>query len=260
MPHPLFAAFIVVMPFLAFAAPGTAQTQDYAQHLTMMVPVTQAQREVSVVVRSGLASNATLPDALKLVRTDMLAGVDVGPDNLRALADRWDGLAAQRYVRYLKSNVAAAPASDIAYYATVAVSTGRVWTLPDAIAAMHQLDPATEPSERKRAYIAMLYPHAWAGNALALDAVIDLNGEGRLFGALSEETRIRILERDAANGDGRGAMRMALNLLDQGPVSAADQALAIDYLQLAAATDNFPIKVTATNLLGVLDSSAVPTQ
>ena len=91
MPHPSLSIFAIVLPCLACAAPVIAQTQDYARHLTMMVPVSQAAREVSVVTHAGLSSNATLPDALKLVRTDMLAGTDIGPDNLRALADRWDG-------------------------------------------------------------------------------------------------------------------------------------------------------------------------
>ncbi len=63
--------------------------------------------------------------------------------------------------------------------------TGRIWPLQDAITAMHQLDPATEPSDRIQMYIQTLYAHALAGNALALDAVVDLNGEGRLFGPMS---------------------------------------------------------------------------
>ena len=70
MPQSSLFILATVLPFLAFAAADTAQAQDYAQRLTMMVPVSQAQREVSVVARPGLSSNATLPEALKLIRND----------------------------------------------------------------------------------------------------------------------------------------------------------------------------------------------
>jgi hypothetical protein len=225
-----------------------AQAQTYAHQLTLLMPPDPADRQISVVVTPGLASNYGLTDALKLARAALLAGQDVSPADLRALADRNDGLAALRYVRMLLVDPAATP-SDIAYYGTIAVATGRVWPLPDAVAAMRLLDPATEPPDRIRAYVHMLYPHAWAGNALALDAVIDLNGEGRLFGALSEETRLKILAQDTANGDGRAVMRMALSLLSQPSRSPAEEALVDDYLTRAAAVDNLAISVTATNIL-----------
>lgn len=230
--------------------PLAGWAQDIAPHLTLIAPPDRADRQVSVVVRAGLASNYGLPEALALARTAMLAGHEISPGDLRALADRRDGLAAQRYVRLLLADPAAT-ASDIAFYGSVAVSTGRVWTLPEAIAAMLQLDPATEPVERSRAYVAMLYPHAWAGNPLALDAVIDLNGKGRLFGALSEETRARIIAQDAVNGDGRAALRMALALLAQQPLDADQSALVRAYLTQAAAGDDLAVSVTATNLLAL---------
>lgn len=237
---------------ISIALPHTlwAQVPPYARQLTLLMPPDPADRQISVVVSPGLASNAGLPDDLRLARENMQAGQDISAAELRALADRNDGLAAQKYVRLLLADPAAT-ASDIAYYATVAVGTGRVWSMPDAVAAMRLLDPATEPVERTRAYVRMLYPHAWAGNALALDAVIDLNGEGRLFGALSEETRLKILEQDAINADGRAVMRLALALLSQPSRTPEQEALVDDYLTRAAAVTNLAISVTAANLLDV---------
>jgi hypothetical protein len=103
-----------------------------------------------------------------------------------------DGLAAQRYVRHLVAN--GGSDSDIAYFGSIAVATGRVWTLPETVKAMLRLDPATEPPERVKVYMAMIYPHAWAGNSLALDAVVMLNGKGRLFGEMSDRTRKQLDE------------------------------------------------------------------
>jgi len=175
--------------------------------------------------------------------------------DLRALADQGDGLAAQKYVSRLMLQGGASP-SDIAYYATVAISTGRVWTLPEAVDAMRLLDPETEPAARKKAYVAMLYPHAWAGNSLALDAVIDLNGEGKLFGPLSEATRQRILEQGDKNGDGRAALRLALILLQKPELTADDQATLQDYLNRAKAVENLAVRTTALNLLALQEGKA----
>jgi hypothetical protein len=143
-------------------------------------------------------------------------------------------------------------ASDIAYYGSIAVSTGRVKSLRPAVAAMLTLDPAAEPAERVTIYAAMLYAHAWAGNPLALDAVMDLNGEGKLFGALSDKTRARIEEEGRKAGDGRVALRLAVGLMDRLDAPAEDLQRAHDYLVEAAAGSNFMVKTTATNLLDVL--------
>ena len=244
------ATLLSVLVAFTLPHPLLAQTRTYAHQLTLLTPPDPLARKISVVVQPGLVSNASLPDDLKRARTEMHAGGAISAGALRALADRGDGLAAQKYVHLLLPDPAATP-SDIAYYATIAVRTGRIWTLPEAIAAMHLLDPATEPAGRKQAYVSMLYPHAWAGNSLALDAVIDLNGDGRLFGALSEETRVRIVQQDARNGDGRAVMRMALILLSQSSRTAAEEALVQDYLTRAAAVDHLAISVTATNILAL---------
>jgi hypothetical protein len=243
---------LALLAGLGVASAVPAQTPGSPPPLTITLPHDAESRLVSVVVTPGLASNATLPEDLKAVRTAMLAGEETSPDMLRALADRRDGLAAQRYVRYLQSLSPPASDSDIAYYASIAVGTGRIWTLPDAIAAMHRLDPATEPSDRKRLYMAMLYPHAWAGNGPALDAVIALNGEGRLFGPLSDATLGKILVQDEKNGDGRAALQLAVNLLGQDPVTTEERAQAIDYLGRAAAADDLQVSVTAANLLALV--------
>lgn len=214
-------------------------------------PAPAATRQISVTVDKGLTRTASLPtEALRQARRDMLAGKAIPDETLRALADRRDGRAAQDYVRRLLKSGTGTP-SDIAYYASIAVASGRVWTLPDAVAAMHALDPATEPKERISVYAAMLYPHAWAGNGLALDALIALNGEGRLFGPMSAKTNARILETARKAGDGRVALQMALAALRDPEGAAA----ARTWLREAAGSDNLGIRTTATTLLARLDAA-----
>jgi len=259
----LAVALLVPGATLLAAPPVAAQTAT----ITLDIPADAASRQISVKVTPGLAHTRKLPTAaLRVARRTMLDGKDIGADDLRALADQNDGLAALKYTRLLVAS--GATASDIAYYGSIAVATGRVWVLPDTVAAMRRLDPGAESAARKNAYVAMLYPHAWAGNGLALDAVIDLNGEGRLFGPMSDATRLRILEQGEANGDGRAALRLALTLLQARPPTAsgpdasgrnaADDALLRDYLERAMAGSNLEVRATAANLLTLQTAAVQP--
>lgn len=232
-----------------------ASAQDL---ITMQIPADPAHSQISVVVTKGLTRTAKLPTpALRAARLAMIDGKDISPEALKALADHFDGLAAQKYVRYLLASVPDATASDIAYYGSIAISTGRVWTLPQVVEALHRIEPTTEPPARIKAYIAMLYPHAWAGNSLALDAVIDLNGEGKLFGPMSAATQKRILAQAEKAGDGRAPLRLALVLLQKPDRTPAEMVQAKHYLTLAKASSNLEVQATATNLLGLIESGGI---
>jgi hypothetical protein len=232
---------LCLMPATALADQGISP-----HALSALIPPDRASREISVVVDEGLRRTIDLPRSLRQARRDMLAGVEIAPDDLRALADRGDGLAALRYSQMLAEAWVPGSESDIAYYSALAVRTGRIWPLADAIEAMLALDPATEPRDRVQLYMQVLYPHAWAGNALALDALIDLNGEGRLFGALSAETLARIEDQAAQAGDGRAYLRLALVFLQSDDPAA--QAGARRYLDLAALSDHLAVRTTAETL------------
>jgi len=237
---------VLVLTLQGLPAPLAADTRL----ITLNIPADTARQQISVVVRPNLSHTSKLPtDALRLARQAMLDDLPITDADLRTLADHGDGLAAQTYVRRLA--VQRADPSDIAYYGTIAVSTGRVWSLPDVVAALHRLNPKTEPPERTRAYAEMLYPHAWAGNSLAMDALIDLNGEGKLFGPMSEDTRKRIVAQDDETGDGRAALRLSLVLLQKPRLGDKDRALLQRYLDRAAASDNLTVKATAANILAL---------
>ncbi len=67
------------------------------------------------MVDPGLRRTADLPEELRQPRRDMLADIEIPPDQLRALADRGDGLAALRYYRWLMDGAPTASASDVAF-------------------------------------------------------------------------------------------------------------------------------------------------
>lgn len=243
-------------------APLPARAQDsqdgFEEGLfALPIPTDKAARQISVTVNPGLKRTVDLPDGpLRAARVAMLAKEEVAPDLLRQLADRRDGLAALKYLRYLTAN--GGSASDVAYYGSVAAAAGRVAGLAPAVAAMRRLDPATEPPERVKVYVEMLYPHAWAGNVVALDGIAMLAGEGRLFGPMSEKTRARMLEQADKIGDGRLELLMATELLRQ-PGARETQAETIrSYLNRAAAGSHPGVHGAAVALLASLDGTAPP--
>lgn len=240
---------------LCMVLPLGAAAQDAPVIPNLIAPADTSAR-ISVTVDPGLRTSNALRPELRRARAALHAGNPVSAENLRRLAQAGDGLAAQRYVRVLSAKDNADP-SDIAYFAAIAVGTGRIWTLEKMIEAMHRLDPGTEPRARIRKYIRVLYPHAWAGNSVALQAVVDFNGEGRLFGPLTERTRQRIEAEAREQGDGRIELGLAVAMLKrtraiQTPDPAElDQARSL--LLLAEASDHLAVRTTAQNLLRLMD-------
>jgi len=218
----------------------------------------RASDKISVAVTPGVRRMSDLPDLfLRNARQRMQAGEAIPDAALRQLAILNEGLAAQRYARRLLARSGANP-SDIAFYSAIAVGTGRVATLPDMIAAMRRLDPATESRARMRKYVQVLYAHAWAGNRMALNAVIEFNGRGRLFGALSDATRDRILAQAAKAGDGRVELQMAVQLLETRPLTETETRWAQEYLARAGQSGHPGIAAAALSLARQLDRTADP--
>ncbi len=246
--------YIAIFGLLAAVVGTQSQAENRYE---IPIPADLASRQISVQVLPNITTRSLRQAALRQARLDMQAGYEISENNLRDLAKHGDGLAALKYVRLLVSRYGGQRehASDIAYFGAIAVGTGRIWPLADMIKAMHALNPETEPKSRINKYITVLYAHAWAGNGLALDAVIDLNGEDRLFGKLSERTRQRILNQARENGTGRAELRMAVNLMMNPDLTSSDEELARTYLSRAVATDNLAVKVTAANLLLLLDAN-----
>lgn len=245
---------------IALAAPALAFAEDArAPVIPNLLAISDESARIAVTVEPGLRSSKGLSAPLRQAREAFHAGQEISAAQMRALAQAGDGLAAQRYVRLLEAQSDAAP-SDIAMFAATAVGTGRVWTLPAMIDAMERLDPETEPQENVNRYIRVLYPHAWAGNTLALDAVVKFNGEGRLFGALSDRTRTRILDQARAQGGGQIELGMATAILEQHLHADApnDAALAEARLLLtrAATAEHLAVRATAQNMLKLMDEAA----
>ncbi|MEM8870986.1 MAG: hypothetical protein AAF848_15075 [Pseudomonadota bacterium] len=216
------------------------------------LPMTAEQREsraISAVSIQKLRHTRHLPHRyLRVARKAMIAGLDIDDNDMARLGDHKDGLAAKRYAARLIARDPVAHASDIAYYSAIAAGTGRIYALDDMIAAMHHLDPVSEPWSRRHMLIKVLYSHAWAGNVMALDAVIAFNGEGTLFGPMSDATRARVLRHGAVH-DGRAELLLAMKLMARGDVRPPVLQQAMDYLQRGAESRDLTISTTSRNLI-----------
>lgn len=242
----------------ALAMPLAAQ-QTHTPVIPNLIADDNGDTRISVTVERGLTnSNPLRSVALRNARASLHDGSEITAEHMRALAGAGDGLAAQRYVRLLQAADTPPNPSDLAFFAAIAVGTGRVWTLGTMIAAMHKLDPKIEPPARVSKYIRVLYAHAWAGNSLALEAVVAFNGEGRLFGPLSDRTRDRILTKTREHGNGRIELGMAMNLLERSRAAdtpnLGDLAQARSFLKLAGASEHLAVSTSAQNLLRLMDS------
>jgi len=243
---------------LALALAGPARAEG-ARPLPLP-PGDPAAARIAVVVVPDRTRTHLLADAgLRQARRDMIEGAAVAEDDLRALADLGDGLAALRLVQRLATRPAP-PQEEIAWYGTLAAQSGRVAGLAPAVAALRLLEPAAMAVPRREAARAMLEAHALAGNTLALDALIDLSGAGRLFGPLPAPLADRILQ----TGDGRAALRLALARMqemqemqeiqrvqgvDPGAGGPADKAAVRRALNHAAAGSDPAVRAMAAALL-----------
>ncbi|MCR9125471.1 MAG: hypothetical protein NXH82_05040 [Rhodobacteraceae bacterium] len=228
-----------------------------AQSIPMTINPDPASTKISVVTQANLSHTRRLPTrALRDARKAMLAKEPISEEDMRKLADYNDGLAAKRYADILRARDPIGNAAEMAHYYSVATGTGRVYALKPMIAAMHHIRPEDLSRNLKRQLISVLYPHAWAGNSLALDAVIAFNGPDKLFGAMSQSTRNKIMEH-GRKGSGRFELRFALEILEAPETSRAELERAAEYLEAAKQSKILAIQATATTLLSQLDAKLV---
>lgn len=207
-----------------------------------------ATRKISVVVDKGITRTRQLPVSLRPLRKAMIANRPLSEGDLRKLAERGDGLAALRYTKLLLDRGLAQNATGVAYFGAIAAGAGRISVLDDMIEALHLLQPGDLGPEELGRAIRTLYGHAWAGNTMALAALLDLNGKDRLLGEMSEKTRLRLLETGQRLADGRIELHMAMKLLAGGNRDKPTLTRADGYLLRAERMGDVTIKTMAANL------------
>lgn len=234
---PCLLAALILLPLAGLANPLTDLSAIYPE-----------RKKISVVVTRGVTHTRQLPRQLQSTRKAMLAGRPMVDEQLRDLAKAHDSLAALRYTKRLMARDGS-PA-EIAYYASLAAAGGRASVFDDMVKALYSLRPGDMEKTRLSHVISVLYGYAFAGNTLALDAVMDLNGPKALFGEMSPKTRERLLSEGLEIGDGRIELRLAMQAISERTVPTQ---VIVGYLLRAERMGDLAVRTTAENLRRHID-------
>lgn len=217
-------------------------------------PVSQthpAPTPVDFVFDNRVTRTRDLPTyALQAARKRMVGGGKVSTSDLRALADAGDGLAAFRYARLLQEAVPPSAPGGAAHYYAIAAYTGRSFAVPPLAKLLADEGAAYSPGLLKQGLNAMTI-QAISGNGKAAELLGQMYSDGTPFGRdLVQAQHYLAL---AGQSDPAAALRLGVALMNDPADVALGHAGARSALQLAAGGDNLSARITAENLLRLLD-------
>lgn len=243
---PVLAAFAAI----CFVVP--ALTQPVPFHLGSPVMTTR----VDFVFDNAVRKTRDLPTAsLRAARRNMISGANIGPKDLRALADAGDGLAAFRYAKILQENNAPDPTGAAAHYYAIAAYTGRAFAVPPLARLLKDEGVGYSPSRLTHSLNAMTV-QALSGNSVAATLLGQMYADGAPFGRDIVQAQL-YLGMATGGGSPQAALQLGVALMSDTADAAAGHPGAQAALMLAASGTDLAVRVTAENLLRQLDTARV---
>jgi hypothetical protein len=184
---------------------------------------------------------------LERIRKRLIARHPVTFQQLRALADAGDSLAAFAFAKRLSAQGKPALISDELHYYSEAAIGGRKYAVRSILEIAARQDLRFNPAHLKQAERA-LNMLATNGNAAAADGLIQFYSSGHPFGAKPHDIT-RLLQRRVRKGDGDAAFRLAIAMLSSNPISPEGKAQVIRYLQIAAKKGSLGTQASAANII-----------
>lgn len=219
-----------------------------------VLPDTPAQKAAAAAKRARTPKPV---DPMKEIRNRMVAREQVSYEQLQALADSGDDLAAYFLARQIEES--GKPESGMAavhYYARAAYA-GRAAAVRPMVKLLDAQGPGFGANLLADARAA-LEAQAAADNEIAVDALVRYYIQGTPFG--SDPARAEdLLKRSADGGNARIALELAMQLLSGSP-TAQQRSDARRYLELAALSDNLGTRTVAENLLRDMGTSVASTE
>jgi TPR repeat protein len=156
-------------------------------------------------------TNSLPSEYLRRVRRAMIAGRALRNDDLRALADAGDGLAAFRYARAFEASGKPDPTGAAAHYYAISAYTGRDFAVTPLVRLLvaHGKDYS---ASRLRNGLNALTIQALSGNGTAAAALGKMYTDGVPFGRDLAEAQ-KFLAMSAAGADPKGALGLGIMLL-----------------------------------------------
>ena len=217
-----------------------------------MPPPPQGVTRADFVFDNAVRRTNDLPSAaLRAARRKMISGAPMRSSDLQMLADHGDGLAAYRYAKLVQEMATPDLTGAAAHYFAIAAYTGRAFAVAP-LARLLKAEGSTYSASRLRHGLNAMTVQALSGNEAAATLLGEMYAEGMPFGrdlALSQQ----FLGMAAGGGSPRSALNLGVALMTDPADMAAGHVGALSALGIAAAGDDLQVRVTAENLLRLME-------
>jgi len=228
-----------------------------AQQTPRLIGHTGQILRVEFVFDNAVRQTRDLPSRyLRSIRRTMISGAPVNATDLRALADAGDGLAAFRYAKLLQAMPNPDPKGAAAHYYSIAAYTGRAFAVPP-LARMLMAEGAGYSDSRLKQALNAMTVQAISGNAVAATLLGQMYADGVPFGHDLAQAQT-FLAMTSKGGSPKVALQLGIALMSDPTDASAGSPAARSALRLAAAGDDLSVRVTAENLLRLLDTLPIP--
>lgn len=209
------------------------------------------------VKRKTMGPASHLPIALQEARKRLLAGKRVSYGELQALADAKDGIGAFKLAERIQTQGDPKLATDALHYFAIAAYEDRGYAVRHMMAILNDGSLELRPSHLESAEAA-LRRQARKGNEQAVEGLIRLYSEGRLFGDKRDELEA-LLASGAGKKNGDTAFKLAVLLLSDRDRTPEETQRATRFLAIAEENGSIGMKAAAGNLLAQLQTKPTET-
>lgn len=242
-----------VLSIVAICLATSATAQPMPQHLDVLQEVVR----IEFVFDNAVRRTNDLPTAaLRAARRQMISGEYVGPSALRALADAGDGLAAFRYAKLLQESETPDLTGGAAHYYAIAAYTGRDFAVPP-LARLLRDEGAGYSASRLTHSLNAMTVQALSGNPVAATLLGQMYADGVPFGRDLVQAQT-FLGMAPDGGNPRALLQLGMTMMSDAADAASGHPGARSALSLAAASEDLSVRVTAENLLRLIDPMPSP--
>lgn len=240
---------ISAVTLLCLATAASAQQL----HLSRELPADLMQADF--VFDNAVRKTQDLPTPnLQRIRKRMISGVDLNFKDLQALADAGDGLAAFRLAKRLEERGVPDPTGVAAHYYAIAAYTGRAFAVPP-LARLLKSDGTDYSVSRLRHGLNAMTVQALSGNPAAATLLGKMFADGAPFGLDLAKAETFLAMTEGASSP-KALLQLGLALMTDPADVAAGHTGARSALTLALAGDDLAVRVTAENLLRMIDAAS----
>jgi hypothetical protein len=217
----------------------------------------EAVEPAKPVKRKTMGPASHLPIPLQEARKRLLDGKRVSYGELQALADAKDGIGAFKLAERIQKQGNPKLASDALHYFAIAAYQDRGYAVRHMMAILNDGSLELQPSHLQSAEAALRL-QARKGNEQAIEGLIRLYSEGRLFGDKRGELET-LLASGTGKKNGDTAFKLAVLLLSDRERTPEQTKQATRLLEIAEENGSIGMKAAASNLLAQLQTTSSET-